>query len=596
MGSSLIPTLQLTNYVNFKDTPPVSELAIIYLTARSDWSLHCSLPTEILENIFSQTVTENDAPLTFPPDPNQWPWPLLRVSKQFQAIAEAQPDLWSKHEVIISRRLEKFEADQVINHHARLISPSPRVRLSMDLSCASRTNAPNAVWNLITLNASRIVELKFNFVYFRALDALFDSQGVAVTFPRLVSLELDFDDFRPDRDMRNRIRDSRLFNTPTLRSLTLCNSGRNDIFLRVFLIPSAFQWNHLTYLYLGYIKLDFLANILSVCRSLQHFTGFELKTGTPKEPEIRLPLQSFQLDERVPEASLLYKLPIRWDLLTLLEFGSLELNVNQALNLLCYTPSLTYLSAEVNSPPRYTPRNLFQIRLQHLKYLRLDLANGILLQCLIVPSLVSLQLQNTPKLDAFEPTPRFPMKELLQMLAQSSIKGLVDIQRRRRRFFEERFKTDDFGPRDLMLSPISAIERLVQTVGNGAKVFVMTGLILPSHILQHIATGRIFPEVEAMEFAITPDCLELAKNILFGRFREGKLKYCKVTVCPGLPLHYLDNINYELAMMANAVRGSTMSIVRAEEELQIAQIPHYDADDTDSSSDSSKSSGAGFSD
>ncbi|KAG6919842.1 hypothetical protein DXG01_000347 [Tephrocybe rancida] len=553
---------------------------------------HNNFPTEILENIFSQGVSPHDA-ITFPPDRSQWPWPLLRVNKQWQAVARANPDLWRKHEVAISRSFDSSEAERVIRHHARSISKSLRVRLSIELSCSSRTHSPTAVWKLIVPNAHRIVELKMNFVHYSALDCFFNKDG-AVQFPSMVSLELNFESFAPNLHTTNQILSTHLFNSPSLRSLTLHDRTMTEDFVDTFMAPSSFTWTQLTYLNLSFLPLDIVHRVLSRCTNLLHFSGFQLSDGVvPPEANqgYRLPhLQSFTLTERIPHPNLLFGLPIHWDRLSVLDLGSREVTIDAVLAILQKCPSLTALSADVHPPPRhYIPITLRQVHLPYLTTLRLNLDDGNLLRCLVVPRLTSFHV-NTHDRDGHTPVhaPTFPADEILTMFQQSRISGrLVDFQRRRRHFYTEPQAIDP-GPRDLIYLPDPHIRHLISSMDRNARSFVLSGVVMPRHVLIGITNGNILSAVQHLEFAVVVDDIKGLVSAMHTRVQQGPLRSAKFMV-PGIPDYHLDKCNDVLRQINRKYRASFL-VVRAEDEIAGPPTDEYNTDDTDSSSDSSKSS------
>ncbi|KNZ74762.1 hypothetical protein J132_06303 [Termitomyces sp. J132] len=550
-----------------------------------------NLPPEVLENIFSHSVSQSDS-ISFPANGSQWPWPLLSVNKQWQAVAIAHPDLWRRHEVTISRRLTPHEASQVINYHARLIKPSNRTRLSIGLSCASNTYSTEAISKVIKPNASSIVELRLDFVPFTALASLLNSHKV-IKFPKIASVEMNFSVWKTDEDLADQFVDSGMFKSPTLRNLALYNSRYDPVLLDTLLDPQSFAWSHLTSLTLHWLDLNVLYEVLCRCRSLLYFSGsniLQFLEGTPSHenhegcrPER---LRSVTLANRLPPPLLLLRMPIPWEGLVVLDLGGREMYINETLILLQRCHNLQGLSAEVHIPRTPGALNLFQVHLPYLSSVRLDLEDGLLLRCLVVPSLTSLHINQLDRREISAPPFVFPGEEIIQMLTQSRCQ-LVEFQRRRRHFYVEEPPALDPGPQDLLYWPFTAIQTLVSFgMSKNARFFIVAGLVLQRPFLESVLMGKLFPYLEGLECAVEPQDVEIFIHIAENRIPQGRLRFARVTV-PGIRSDQLQQAKYRLYNLSKTWRVDC-TVDRPEEG-----VPRNARDYDDVSDDSTDSSSAG---
>ncbi|KAG6877235.1 hypothetical protein C0993_009271 [Termitomyces sp. T159_Od127] len=549
-----------------------------------------SLPPEVLENIFSHSVSPNDA-ISFPANATQWPWPLLSVNKQWQAVAIANPELWRKHEVAISRRLTPYEASQVINHHAKLIKSSNRTKLSIALSCASNAYSTEAVQRIIVPNAKCIVELRLDFVPFTALAGLFNSYYKAVKFSRIASLEMNFSVWKTDEGLAGQFANRGVFHTPTLRNLALYNSRYDPVLLDTLLDPQSFAWKFLTSLTLHWLDLDTLHEVLCRCISLLYFSGsniLQFMEGIPSheyhEECCLQKLRSVTLSNRIPPSVLLLRLPIPWEELSVLDLGGRETYIDEILMILRRCPNLRGLSAEVHIPRIPRAFNVFQVYLPYLWSLRLDLEDGLLLRCLVVPNLTSLHVNQIERQMKSSPPIIFPGEEITQMLAQSKC-TLVEFQRRRRHFYDEDPPALDPGPQDLLYWSFTTIQTLISFgMSRNARFFIVAGLVLQRPFLESILTGKYLPYVEGLECAVEPQDLEIFIRIIENRVPQGKLRFARAAV-PGVSREQLQQAKYRMHNLSKKWRVDCT--VDQPEGGLFRGARDYDVvsdDDTDSSS------------
>ncbi|KAG6872385.1 hypothetical protein C0995_010137 [Termitomyces sp. Mi166 len=495
-------------------------------------------------------ISPNDW-ISFPANATQWPWPLLSVNKQWQAIARAHPDLWRRHEIAISRRLAPYEASQVINHHAVLIRPSNRTKLSIALSCASNTYSTEAVSKIIKAHAASIVELRLDFVPFTALACLFNSHKV-VKFPKIASIEMNFAVWKTDENLADQFVDSGVFKSSTLRNLALYNSRYDPVLSNILLDSRSFAWSHLTSLTLHWQDLSTLYEVLCRCRSLLYFSGsniLQFVDGTSSDEDHKgsrpEKLRSVTLANRLPPPLLLLQMPIPWGELTVLDLGGRETYINEMLIILQRCYNLQGLSAEVHIPPTPGTLNLFQVHLPYLWSLRLDVEDGLLLRCLLVPSLTSLHVNQFDRREASAPPFIFPGEEIIQMLSRSRCQ-LVELQRRRRHFYVEEPPALDPGPQNLLYWPFTAVQTLISLgMSRNARFFIMAGLVLQRPFLDSIFTGTFLPFVEGLECAVELQDLELFMRIIENRAQQGRLRFARVAV-PGMRGDQLQQAKYRM--------------------------------------------------
>lgn len=518
----------------------------------------------------------------------QWPWPLLSVNKQWQAVARANPELWSKHEVAISRRLTPYEASQVINRHAKLIKPRNGTKLSIALSCASKDYSAEAVRKIIKPNATSIAELRLDFVPFTALAELFNSYYEVTKFTRIASLEMNFSVWKTDERLAGLFVDRGIFRTPTLRNLVLFNSRYDPVLMGILLNPQSFGWKHLTSLTLHWLSIGALREVLCQCDSLIYFTGSNILHSMEDIPSPEYHeryhlrrLRSVTLSNRIPPPDMLLHIPIPWETLIVLDLGGRETYINDMLTILERCHNLRGLSAEVHKPRIPRTLNVFRVYLPYLWSLRLDLEDGLLLRCLVVPNLTSLHVNQLDKHVVSSPPIFFPGEEVLEMLAQSKC-TLVEFQRRRRHFYDEDPPALDPGPQDFLYWPFATVQTLISYgMSRNARFFIVAGLVLQRSFLEAILRGKYLPHVEGLEFAVEPQDLEIFMRTIEDRVQQGKLRFARATV-PGIRMEQLQQAKYRMHSLSKQWRvDCTVD----------AGLPwnahHYDGvsdDDTDSSS------------
>ncbi|KAG6889799.1 hypothetical protein C0992_004064 [Termitomyces sp. T32_za158] len=295
-------------------------------------------------------------------------------------------------------------------------------------------------------------------------------------------------------------------------------------------------------------------------------------------------LRSVTLSNRIPPPVMLLRIPIPWEELTVLDLGGRETYINEMLIILRRCHNLRGLSAEVHVPRIPRALNVFQVYLPYLRSLRLDLEDGLLLRCLVVPNLTSLHVNQFDRQMASSPPIVFPGEEITQMLAQSKC-ALVDLQRRRRHFYDEDPPALDPGPQDLLYWSFTTNQTLISFgMSRHARFFIMAGLVLQRPFLESILTGQYFPHVEGLECAVEPQDLEIFMRIVENRVPQGKLRFARAAV-PRIRKEQLQQAKYR---MHNLSKKWRVDCTVDQPEGGLPWNAHdYDVvsdDDTDSSS------------